>query len=43
MGKGKEIEFPEGQGRGTGEPGVPPRYDKTNFTKITCTKSLFYM
>jgi len=24
MGKGKELEFPEGPGGGKGEPGVPP-------------------
>jgi len=24
MGKGKELEFPEGRGGGKGEPGVPP-------------------
>jgi hypothetical protein len=24
MGKGKELEFPEGWGGGKGEPGVPP-------------------
>jgi len=31
MGKGKELEFPEGPGGGKGEPGVPP-----NGSKITC-------
>jgi len=25
MGKGTELEFPEGRGGGKGEPGVPPR------------------
>jgi hypothetical protein len=25
MGKGKELEFPEGWGGGKGEPGVPPK------------------
>jgi len=25
MGKGKELEFPEGRGGGKGEPGVPPK------------------
>jgi len=24
MGKGNELEFPEGRGGGKGEPGVPP-------------------
>jgi hypothetical protein len=29
MGKGKELEFPEGRGGGKGEPGVPSRKTKT--------------
>jgi len=28
MGKGKELEFPEGRGGGKGEPGVPPNMRK---------------
>jgi hypothetical protein len=30
-GKGKELEFPEGWGRGKGEPGVPPNFFIINF------------
>jgi hypothetical protein len=29
IGKGKELEFPEGRGGGKGEPGVPPNVKQT--------------
>jgi hypothetical protein len=29
MGKGKELEFPEGPGGGKGEPGVPPKFESS--------------
>jgi len=35
MGKGKELEFPEGQGGGKGEPGVPPIIIKSEKTLNT--------
>jgi len=31
MGKGKELEFPEGRGGGKGEPPVPPTYHLQHF------------